>query len=49
MEEDGFKMGEEDYLVIGRGEVGIRKMEGDEIIEGEEVGMNYGGLSGWFR
>ncbi len=46
-EEDGFKMREEDYLLIGRGEVGIRNMDGDEMLWGEKVGMNYAALRGW--
>ncbi|MFB8736414.1 aminoacyl--tRNA ligase-related protein [Bacillus sp. SL00103] len=40
-EEDAFKIREEDYFLIPTAEVPITNMHRDEIIEGEQLPINY--------
>ncbi|MDR4252334.1 serine--tRNA ligase [Bacillus pumilus] len=48
-EEDAFKIREEDYFLIPTAEVPITNMHRDEILEGEQLPINYAAFSACFR
>lgn len=48
-EEDAFKIREEDYFLIPTAEVPITNMHRDEILDGEQLPINYAAFSACFR